>query len=73
MHTIDDKEKWQIAFRQTAEELACLETLDLANMSDEEALRRLHSLGTVERPWRERSDWSGLVEWQALLHGRRAE
>jgi hypothetical protein len=40
-------------------------------MTDERARAIILSLGAAE-PWRERSDWSGLVVQQALfLRGRR--
>jgi len=39
-------------------------------MTDERALEIILSLGAAE-PWRERSDWSGLVTQQALFHKRR--
>jgi hypothetical protein len=57
-----------------------LETMDLlktnrlralAEMSDEEALRQIKLLKTVEPPWRERRNWSGLVEMQDLFHRRK--
>jgi hypothetical protein len=71
MHPVTDKQKWRAQYRQTSEELARLETVDLASLTDEEALVRLHRLEPVERPWRERPDWSGLVEQQAIFHRRR--
>jgi hypothetical protein len=43
---------------------------ELAAMTDERALEIILSLGAAE-PWRERSDWSGLVTQQALFHKRR--
>jgi hypothetical protein len=44
---------------------------ELAAMTDERARAIILSLGAAE-PWRERSDWSGLVVQQALfLRGRR--
>jgi hypothetical protein len=45
---------------------------ELAAMTDERARQIIQSLGAVEA-WRERPDWSGLVEQQAIFHkGRRA-
>jgi len=44
---------------------------ELAAMTEERArqiVHSLHSLGAVQS-WRERPDWSGLVEQQALFHG----
>lgn len=39
---------------------------ELAGMTDERAREIIQMLGAVEG-WRERSDWSGLVEQQAIL------
>lgn len=45
---------------------------ELAAMTEERARQIIQSLGAVEG-WRERTDWSGLVEQQAIFHrGRRA-
>ena len=45
---------------------------ELAAMTEQRAQQIIHSLGAVQG-WRERSDWSGLVEQQALFHkGRHA-
>jgi len=43
---------------------------ELAAMTEERAREIIQSLGAVEG-WRERRDWSGLVEQQALFHGTR--
>lgn len=40
---------------------------ELAAMTEERALQIIHALGAAEG-WRERSDWSGLVEQQAIFH-----
>ncbi|HNQ91111.1 MAG TPA: hypothetical protein PKM73_21055 [Verrucomicrobiota bacterium] len=40
---------------------------ELAAMTEERAWQIIQRLGTVEG-WRERPDWSGLVEQQALFH-----
>jgi len=45
---------------------------ELAAMTDERAREIIQTLGAVEG-WRERPDWSGLVEQQAVfLKGRKA-
>ncbi len=61
-----------------AEYHACWEAVEtfkaheLAGMPEARARQIIQSLGAVEG-WRERPDWSGLVEQQALFHkGRRA-
>jgi hypothetical protein len=71
MHPVTNKKLWRAQFQATAEELARLATLELAKLTDEEALQRLQRLEPVERPWREDPNWSGLVEWQAILHRRK--
>jgi hypothetical protein len=43
---------------------------ELAELTEERAREMIQSLGAVA-VWRERSDWSGLVEQQALFHRRR--
>ena len=43
---------------------------ELAAMTDERARQIIQSLGAVDG-WRERRDWSGLVEQQALFHRAR--
>lgn len=43
---------------------------ELAAMTDDRAREIILSLGAAQ-PWRERSDWSGLVIQQALFHQRR--
>lgn len=40
---------------------------ELAAMTEERAGQIIRALGAVEG-WRERPDWSGLVEQQALFH-----
>jgi hypothetical protein len=40
---------------------------ELAAMTDERARQIIQSLGAADG-WRERRDWSGLVEQQALFH-----
>lgn len=40
---------------------------ELAAMTEERARQIIHSLGAVEG-WRERPDWSGLIEQQAIFH-----
>jgi hypothetical protein len=66
-----EKERWRARYRATTEALERLRVRELAAMTEEEALRKIASLCTCEPPWRERPDWSGLVEQQALFHGRR--
>jgi hypothetical protein len=71
MFPAHDKARWLTEYRATAEALEHIGARELAEMTDEEALRRIASLTVCGRPWRERPDWSGLVEQQALFHRRR--
>ncbi len=71
MAAIPDKKTSRAAYHATSEALARIWTADLAAMTNEEALRRIQALVTADTPWRERPDWSGLVEQQALFHRRR--
>jgi hypothetical protein len=72
MQPIDDKSRWLANFRATTEILERIRARELAAMTDEEALRRMMSLSVPGTPWRERPDWSGLVEQQALFHRRKS-
>lgn len=71
MNPAPDPEQPQRDFRVTAELLERIRLQEIAALSDEEALRQIMSLSVPHPPWRERPDWSGLVELQALFHGRR--
>jgi hypothetical protein len=68
---IQDKKAWLAAYRATTEELERLRAIDLATMTDEEALRRMKLLVVCGTPWRGRREWSGLIEQQAIFHQRR--
>ncbi len=59
------------AYRATAEALEVIRVKRLAAMTEEEAQGIIESLEATETPWRERRDWSGLVEQQAIFHRRR--
>ena len=54
----------------TSEALERVQAEELRAMTDEEALRKIKSLRLFQPAWRERPDWSGLVEQQALFHRR---
>jgi hypothetical protein len=70
VNPICDKEQWRIAYRATSEALERIRARELAAMTEEEALRQIQSLCVAQPPWRERPDWSGLVEQQAIFHRR---
>ena len=71
MFPVRDKAQWLAGYRATVEAMERISARELAQMTDEEALRRLASLTVCEPPWRERPDWSGLIEQQAIFHRRR--
>ncbi len=71
MDKIVDKEQWLKSYCETSELLQAIRERELRAMTDEEALRRIQSLTMIGKPWRERPDWSGLVEQQAIFHRRR--
>ncbi|MCX5659381.1 MAG: hypothetical protein NTW19_06610 [Planctomycetota bacterium] len=71
MDPIPDKEQWRAAYLKRVEMLETIRIRELAAMTEEEALRRVLALRVVGRPWRERPDWSGLVEQQALFHRKK--
>jgi hypothetical protein len=56
-------------YRASAEALDRVHLEELAALSDEEALNRTLSLRLFASMPRASSDWSGLVEQQALFHG----
>ncbi len=69
-----DKAQWLKTYRQTTEMLEVIRARELVALTDEEVWRRIKSLKVVGKPWRERPDWSGLVEQQELFHrGRKRQ
>lgn len=66
------KEKFQAEYHARWEAVETFKAQELAAMTEERAREIIQSLGAVEG-WRERPDWSGLVEQQAIFHkGRRS-
>ena len=66
------KEKSQAEYHARWEAVETVKAQELAAMTEERARQIIQSLGAVEG-WRERPDWSGLVEQQVLFHkGRRS-
>ena len=55
-------------YRAAAEALERVHLEELAALSDQEALKRTRSLTLFATLPRTSSDWSGLVEQQALFH-----
>jgi hypothetical protein len=62
---MDDRRRRE--YRETSEMLETIRARELAAMTDGDVLRIIKSLNVVGKPWREREDWSGLVEQQALF------
>jgi hypothetical protein len=64
------KEKFQAEYHARWEAVEIFKAQELAAMTEERARQIIQLLGAVEG-WRERPDWSGLVEQQAIFHRRR--
>jgi hypothetical protein len=60
------KETFQAEYRTRWEAVETARAQELAAMTEERAREIIQSLGAVEA-WRERADWSGLVEQQAIF------
>jgi hypothetical protein len=67
MYSIGEKEQWRARIRATTEALERIHARELFEMTEEDALRKIMSLCICEPPWRERPDWSGLVDQQAAF------
>jgi anti-sigma factor RsiW len=57
------------AYHARWEAVEAFKAQELAALTDERAGQIIRSLA-AGTPWRERPDWSGLVEQQALLHSK---
>ena len=69
---LESKEKFQADHRTRWEAVEIIHAQELAAMTEERARQIIQSLGAIEG-WRECSDWSGLVEQQAIFQrGRRS-
>jgi hypothetical protein len=58
-------------YLQSMKFLERVKAQELAGMTDEEAWRQIQLLNAAEEPWRDRPDWSGLIEQQAIFHRRK--
>lgn len=65
------QEKLAAEYHARWEAVETAKAQELAAMTDERALEIIRSLGAVEG-WRERPDWSGLVQQQAIFQRGRA-
>ncbi|MGC9258736.1 MAG: hypothetical protein ACP5I8_01475 [Phycisphaerae bacterium] len=68
-----DKVQWQKKYRETSRMLEIIRDRELRALTDADVWRRIQTLKVPGKPWRERPDWSGLVEQQALFHRRRKQ
>src|SRR5215467_4733440 len=64
------KDAARAAYHARWEAVETFKAHELAAMTEERAWQIIQQLGAVEG-WRERRDWSGLVEQQAIFHKRR--
>ena len=70
--SLELKEKSRAEYHARWEAVAAVHAQELSTMTEERARQIIQFLGAVEA-WRERPDWSGLVEQQAIfLRGRRS-
>lgn len=65
------KEQWRTEYFARTEALEKARTREIAAMTEEEAVKQIRSLSVAETPWRERPNWSGLVEQQAIFHRKK--
>ncbi|HSU53366.1 MAG TPA: hypothetical protein VLT36_04845 [Candidatus Dormibacteraeota bacterium] len=65
------KEKARAEYFARWEAVEIFKAHELASMTEERARQIMANLGTPEG-WRERPDWSGLVEQQAIFSKRRS-
>jgi hypothetical protein len=64
--SLELKEKFRAEYHARWEAVETFKAHELAAMTEERALSIIQTLGAFEG-WRERSDWSGLVEQQAIF------
>ena len=69
---LESKEKARAEYFARWEAVEIFKAHELAAMTDERARQIIQMLGAPEG-WRERPDWSGLVEQQAIFHKRRSK
>ena len=68
--SLELKEKFRREYHARWEAVAAFKAQELAAMTEERAREIFAVLGAVEA-WRERPDWSGLVEQQAIFRRAR--
>jgi hypothetical protein len=62
---------WYARFRDSMEEVERIKALELVGMTHQEAWRRMQNLQAPDVPEYPGSDWSGLIEQQAIFHRRK--
>lgn len=62
-----EKEDWRAAYRAGMEAVERVRAQELAAMTDDRAREIMTLLVAAESPWREKREWSGLVEQQAIF------
>lgn len=67
---VEFHEKLKAEYHARWEAVEIFKAHELASMTEERAWQIIQSLGAVEG-WRERPDWSGLVEQQAIFQKSR--
>jgi hypothetical protein len=65
-----DVEKFRSEYKARWEAVEAFKARELAAMTDERALEIIKGLCAVNE-WRDRRDWSGLIEQQAIFHKKR--
>jgi len=70
MKELEATERLRVEYHLRWEAVETFKAQELAAMTDERARQIIQSLGAADG-WRERRDWSGLVEQQALFHRAR--
>ena len=64
---VESKEDLRLQHLARWEAVEVFKAHELASLTEERARQMIQSLGAAEG-WRERPDWSGLVEQQAIFH-----
>lgn len=67
MDTPPDNEAWRAWYKARTEALERIRAQELAAMTEERAWEIIQSLETAAPPWRDRPDWSGLIEQQRIF------
>jgi hypothetical protein len=66
-----ESKQYVAKYLRSMENVERIKARELAALTDEEVWRQIQMLKTCEEAWRERPEWSGLIEQQALFHRRK--